>query len=117
MDLMFCYLNYIYNATPKAALYEQLAEEASEIASAAAKVARILRGESPTPVTLDEACAKLTEELTDLKVVIDVLALKADHEVYDEKLFRWFERLSEKKNAEKDGRGTKKIILLIETDG
>lgn len=103
MDPTFYYFNYIYNETPKAALYEQLAEEASETASAAAKVARILRGESPTPVTLNEACAKLVEELTDLKVVIDVLALKADSETYDKKLLRWFERLSEKEKAETVG--------------
>ncbi len=33
------------------AVYEQLAEECSELAKAALKMARILRNENPTPVT------------------------------------------------------------------
>ena len=40
------------------AMYEQLAEEANELAHAAQKMARIQRGENPTPVT-DEALKKI----------------------------------------------------------
>lgn len=37
----------------KAAMLEQLAEEAAELAQAALKCARIERGENPTPVTME----------------------------------------------------------------
>ena len=39
----------------KAAVLEQMSEEAAELAQAALKYARILRGENPTPVTEREA--------------------------------------------------------------
>lgn len=35
------------------AMHEQLAEEATELAKEALKMARILRGENPTPVTME----------------------------------------------------------------
>lgn len=37
------------------AVYESLAEECSELAKAAQKMARVLRNENPTPVTEEEA--------------------------------------------------------------
>ena len=39
----------------KAAMLEQLAEEAAELSQAALKLARVLRGENPTTVTRKEA--------------------------------------------------------------
>ena len=52
------------------AMLEQLAEEASELAKAALKLARIERDENPTPVTKDEAEMNLTEEYTDVVNII-----------------------------------------------
>jgi NTP pyrophosphatase (non-canonical NTP hydrolase) len=48
------------------ALVEQLAEEASELAQAALKVARITRKENPTPVSIEEGARQLEEEYTDV---------------------------------------------------
>ena len=53
-------------AIGRAAMLEQLAEEAAELAQAALKAARILRGDNPTPVTLKEAEEHLVEEYTDV---------------------------------------------------
>lgn len=92
----FYRMDYIYNRTPIAALYEQLAEEASELSVAALKLARIHRGENPTPMKKELAEANVIEEFTDLKVVADVIALQADKETYFDKLIRWHERVQEK---------------------
>lgn len=43
----------------KAAMLEQLAEECTELAKAALKMARIIRNENPTPVTEEEAIANI----------------------------------------------------------
>ena len=48
------------------AMLELLAEEAAELAQAALKLARIKRGENPTPVAEDEALQNLVEEYTDV---------------------------------------------------
>lgn len=51
----------------KPAMLEQLAEEATELAKAALKLARIFRAENPTPVTKDEASKNLIEEINEVK--------------------------------------------------
>ena len=67
------------------AALEQLAEEAAELSQAALKLARVLRGENPTPVTRREVRKHLIEE-------------------YDEESERFRKRWEEKKAAEeKDG--------------
>lgn len=43
----------------EAAMLEQLAEECTELAKAALKMARIIRKENPTPVTEKEAIANI----------------------------------------------------------
>ena len=48
------------------AMLEQLAEEASELAKAALKLARKQRRENPTPMTFEECKANLREEYTDV---------------------------------------------------
>lgn len=48
------------------AMYEALAEECSELAKAALKMARVLCKENPTPVTGEEAAEMVCEELTDV---------------------------------------------------
>lgn len=52
---------------------EQLAEEAAELAHAALKLSRILRGESPTPVSEAEAREALVREIADVMVCTDAL--------------------------------------------
>lgn len=48
------------------AMLEQLAEECTELGKAALKLARIHRGENPTPMTLEQAQDDLLEEYTDV---------------------------------------------------
>ena len=86
----------IYSRTKTVTLLDQLAEEATELAHAALKTSLIMRGENPTPVTLRDAEAMVTEEWTDLCLVADVIGLSLDEDVYDGKLNRWENRLREK---------------------
>ena len=90
-------LKYIRDSLSKASLLEQLAEEATELAKASLKYARILRGENPTPVTTEEAMANLREELTDVVIVEDVLNLAPDLSLYENKLNRWTNRIKHRK--------------------
>ena len=80
---------------PEAALYEQLAEECVELAHAALKLARIKRGENPTPVSVEEALGAVMEEYTDLRLVAYVLEMLWDVDVFERKLLRWKERLGD----------------------
>lgn len=79
----------------EAALYEQLAEECVELAHAALKLARIKRGENPTPVSVEEALGAVMEEYTDLRLVAYVLEMGWDIEMFEQKLLRWHKRLGE----------------------
>ena len=79
----------------EAALYEQLAEECVELAHAALKLARIKRGENPTPVSVEEAMSAVLEEYTDLRLVAYVLEMLWDVEAFEQKLLRWCKRLVE----------------------
>ena len=92
---------FIKELIGEAAVYEQLAEEAAELAKAASKCARILRNENPTPVTWTEAHANLIEEYTDVKVCGNELNLVVDMELYSSKTMRWQHRIEEK-NRKKD---------------
>lgn len=55
------------------ALLEQAAEECSELNHACLKLARKLRGESPTPVTEEKLISSLNEEVADVFVTIEAL--------------------------------------------
>lgn len=79
----------------KAAIYEQLAEEADELCHAAQKMARKLRGENPTPVTFEYIERSLHEEYNDVLNCINILGLAPDGELQREKMRRWIERLNE----------------------
>lgn len=81
---------------PVAALFEQVAEEAAELAKAALKLARIVRGENPTPVTRYDAMAGILEELSDVALVCEALDLEADRREMKKKLQRWVKRLQQK---------------------
>lgn len=87
----------------KAAVMEQMAEEAAELAKAALKYARILRGENPTPVTEQEAIANLREEYADVQVCAAVIGANygmIHPEIIDAlrlgKMRRWLDRLEGK---------------------
>ena len=92
----------IFAKLGRAAVLEQLAEEAAEVAQAALKMARIIRGENPTPKTACEAAEALEEEMADVivcmrvletgSIVIDVENVEKIAEV---KMKRWLERLEE----------------------
>ena len=74
------------------AMLEQLAEEASELAQAALKLARIYRAENPTPVTEDEAYKNLVEEYTDVQTCARELGIESDPEIERRKEVRFYER-------------------------
>lgn len=94
-------MGYMLDRIGQAAMYEQLAEEAAELAKAALKSARIIRGENPTPVTEHEASEAIKEECTDVMVCLDELGIKPDCAMayYKQARFRtrWAEKNGEKK--------------------
>ena len=85
----------IKNLIGEAALLEQLAEESAELSKAALKMARILRGENPTPVTLEQAKKDLQEEYTDVIHCSAELYITVDQEQIIRKQERWINRLKE----------------------
>lgn len=80
----------------QAACYEQLAEEAAELAQAALKVARVLRNENPTPIEFEEALDGLRSEYSDVSVCADVVDLTVDADYKLAKFYRWLSRIEEK---------------------
>jgi NTP pyrophosphatase (non-canonical NTP hydrolase) len=80
----------------KPSLLEQLAEEATELAKAALKQARILRGENPTPVTEEEARASVIEEYTDVVHCAKMLDINEDELQIEYKSKRWIDRITNK---------------------
>ena len=66
------YRNFIYKNTTKASQYEQVAEEAVELAHVAQKIARILRGEQPVAegVTFESEFEKFIEEYADVELAV-----------------------------------------------
>ena len=83
----------------QAAALEQLAEECAELGKAALKLARIKRGENPTPVTEAAAMANLLEEAVDVAVCMDVLDVKIGEKYFASKLDRWKDRIKEAKEG------------------
>lgn len=78
-------------------LPRQLAEEGAELAQAALKVIRARHGE--TPVTPEEARAKLLEEIADVMVMMDLVLENDDEvdaveEIMDAKVERMLYRLT-----------------------
>lgn len=86
------------------ALLEQAAEECTEMAHACLKMARKLRDENPTPVSLESCTEKLTEETADVMLCIntlfelDVLEDDAVDKVITRKQVRWEDRINKNKN-------------------
>ena len=85
----------IIDIVGRAAIFEQLAEECSELAQASLKMARIIRGENPTPVTEREAFANVIEELSDVSLCADALDIDPDYNIMRGKAARWENRIKE----------------------
>lgn len=87
---------------------EQLAEECAELGHAALKLARILRGENPTPVGEAESREHLTEEVADVMVTVDSLMdtrmLRDIGTRCTEKKDRWEQRLRQAKTMRINGK-------------
>lgn len=86
----------IREAVGDPALYENLAEEAVELAHKALKAARIIRGENPTPARIKAVLGQIREELSDVTVVADVLEVYPDPEYMIQKYERWLNRLNDR---------------------
>ena len=89
-------IDIIRKETPIADRYAQLAEEYIEAGHAALKMARIIRGVSPTNVLMEDAIAALSEEMADVRACLAVIGLSEDEyteRMTDSKLARWAERL------------------------
>lgn len=65
------------------AALELLAEECTELAQSALKLARKQRGENPTPVTLQKCVVQILEEMADVWLCINVLK---ETDWYDQKM-------------------------------
>ena len=79
-----------------AARYEQLAEECTELAHAALKKARKIRNESPTPLDMKEINQKLSEEVSDVELMIDICGLKSSWSIIQQKADRCLNRLQKR---------------------
>lgn len=88
----------IEESISRAGLFEQLAEEATELAHAALKMARVLRGENPTPMSEKAAEIYVLEEYSDVVLCARILEVQENHSVMLMKHKRWNERLLERKN-------------------
>ena len=92
-------LKAILDITGEPATLENLAEECVELAHAALKLARIKRGENPTPAAEEDVLVKLHAEMADVMCVIMVLMQSDwfDSESVDNltemKQQRWMNRL------------------------
>lgn len=87
---------------PTPALYEQLAEECTELGKAALKMARIIRGENYTPITLPEAFNNVLEEYTDVYICTQTLGIEPDPEILSQKVYRWIDRNSNNSKGDSD---------------
>lgn len=76
----------------KAAMYEQLAEECTELAQAALKMARKMRNENPTPKSATDIWENLIEEVSDVCTCFYELGLKPDVNVQRKKMDRFEKR-------------------------
>lgn len=85
---------YIRTALDDRALWEQLAEEGTELSKAALKFIRAAGySNNPTPISKRQAIADVKEELQDVLHICSVLGLISDVEVDEKKLERWVKRI------------------------
>ena len=86
--------DYITRSIGWEAMYTQLAEEAAELAQAALKVARIMHGTNPTPISLIEAKDMVREELADVAQCATYLEFDIDYEQIKHKEEQWANRIA-----------------------
>jgi hypothetical protein len=93
-------LGFVRDTVPPGELWAQLAEEATELAHAALKLRRATGGENPTPVEYEAAFSSVMEEVADVSLMVQVLALDEKPAVTNTirryKLLRWRDRLQGK---------------------
>lgn len=98
------------------ALLEQLAEECSEPAQAALKLARLERGENPTPKTEEECVKNLLEELGDVNLCMSVVEANRGIHIRClsvDKKARWAQRIREARGeVPKEKKKTRKSEFL-----
>lgn len=76
----------------------QLAEECGELSAAVLKLVRIRRDKNPTPMTEIEVLGRIEEELTDVRVCLDVIGDQLwRSDLYAFKINRWHDRLKERR--------------------
>ena len=92
---LYSKIDEIRRLIPQPALYEQMAEECSELSKALLKKARKLRNENITPMSYAEINENLIEEYTDVTLCSMVLSLSPDPIILSEKLDRWIFRNGE----------------------
>lgn len=86
-------MNDLMKKIGEPAALENLAEECSELAHAALKLARVLRNENPTPVKEEEARSNVEKELADVLASAYISDLKMDSDFVKAKLERAEKRL------------------------
>lgn len=89
----------ISNSLSEAAKWEQLAEECSELAQAALKKARKLRGENYTPKSMEEIDASVEEEWADVQLVRAICDIPTNWNIFKQKTDRWYKRLKKYKEV------------------
>lgn len=105
-----------YTDLPIEVRIDQIAEEAAEMAAAAAKYARKLRGENPTPKSLIDCRRALIEEFTDCYTACKSAEIKVDYGIMRKKLQRWKDRLTGSETESQSTEKTIKIKFLREID-
>lgn len=90
-------IDYIRHHITRGDMLLQLAEEASELSQAAAKLLRCENGTNPTAKTHGQCVDDLLEEMADVKSCVDVLLgefeAKKVLNIEKQKIRRWAERL------------------------
>lgn len=92
-------IRQIAEKLPETELLAQLAEECAELSKAALKLRRSIDGTNPTPIDKTKAKQKLMEEIADVFVCIDAVAVaekidvKSVFGISEVKMARWMERL------------------------
>ena len=97
------------------ALLEQLAEECSELAQAALKLARLERGENPTPKTEEECVENLLEELGDVNLCMSVVEANRGIHIRClsvDKKARWAHRIREARGETPEKKKTRQSEFL-----
>lgn len=92
---------FVRDSLSQKAIVLQLSEEASELAAAASKLARILDGENPSPVPPEQARRSILDEFGDVLNCLDLIITPSENifvsENRAEKCIRWADRIKEKK--------------------